>query len=298
MATKKPSPTGTAARTAAGLVPLALALTFQQSVLPGGPSLPSSAGEQPAVCGDDIGDFHACHSEYPTGCTKAGKYDAALNLLKNRLVPPSTPAVRFLSQSDIADLESRLPKNLAKDNHGAVIDALSALGDGHVFGVNGYLYYAKRGGATESSNCQLGDIDAIDFHIGIGFDPALAAKLLKKKTGAGTLTDNDHATMNETSMIVEMTPHYRFQYKPDWNLSALESMVGHQVKVTGQLLVDNEHFDSKDDCALGKNDGCWRATVWELHPVTQFQVCNSDTPCSDNSPNWIDVGEVATSKPS
>ena len=290
-----PSSSGTAARTAAGLAPLALALLLQQSVLPGGSTPPPATGTlQPAVCADDIGDFRTCHTDYPTGCTKAGRYDAALNLLKNQLTPPATPPVQFLGQTDVASLESKLPKGLSKSNHGSFTDALAQLGEGHVYGVHGYLYYAQKGGTSESSNCQLGDIDAIDFHIGIGFDPAVAAKLLAKKAGTGKLTDDENASLNKTSMIVEMTPHYRFQFKPDWTLPAVQAVVGHQVRVTGLLLVDNEHFEAKDDCAFSQAASCWRATVWELHPVTQFQFCNSTAPCADDSPNWVDIGEKTT----
>ena len=286
---------GAIARTASGLVPLALAAVLQQSVLPGGSTPPSGTG--PAVCADDIGDFRTCHSQYPTGCTKAGKYDAPLNLLKNRLVPPASPAVQFLGQPDIASLESKVPKGISKDNHGAFSDTLAQLGEGKVYGVRGYLYYAQKGGTSESSNCQLGDLDAIDFHIGIGFDANLAGAVLKEKAGAGKLSDSDHAALNQTSMIVEMTPHYRFQYKPDWTLPDLQAMVGRQVRVVGQLIVDNEHYDAKDDCGLGQDGSCWRATVWELHPVTQFQICNSDKPCADDSPDWRDLGEKAPTKP-
>lgn len=296
--TPKSSPAGTAGRTAAGLAPLALALLLQQSILPGGnpPATPSGGTVQPAVCADDIGDFRTCHTQYPTGCTKAGKYDASLNLLKNQLVPPSSPPIQFLGQSDVAALESKLPKGLAKSNHGSFTDALAQLGEGHVYGLRGYLYYAQKGGTSESSNCQLGDIDAIDFHIGIGFDPEIAAKLLAKKAGTGKLTDEENASLNKTSVIVEMTPHYRFQFKPDWTLQAVEAAVGRQVRVIGQLLVDNEHLDAKDDCAIGNAATCWRASVWELHPVIQFQVCESDKPCADDSTSWVDVGAKTPAK--
>ncbi len=296
MATKKmkpATPAGTAGRTAAGFAPLALAVVMQ-SVLPGGLHSPAttSVGSQPAVCEDDIGDFRACHTQYPTGCSKAGKYDGALNLLKNRLTPPASPAVKVLQQSDIMGLEGKLPKELAKNNHADVLGKLAELGEGQVYSVLGYLYYAQKGGTSESSNCQLGDIDAIDYHIGIGFDLTVAAKI----RGGVKLTAEEHSTMTKTSMIVEMTPHYRFQFRPEWTLDELKAVVGQQVKVTGQLLVDNEHFDDKDDCALGNGAACWRMSIWELHPVTQFQICNNPKGCAADSSDWIDLGEKLTAK--
>ena len=289
---KKPSATGTTVRTAAGLIPLALAVFIPNAVLPGGgPIAKLAGGNGPAVCSDEISDFQACHTDYPSGCSPSAKYDAALNVLKNRLVAPDTAPVAFLGKTEVGALESKLPKTLTKNNHGALADDLKKLGEGSVYGVQGYLYYTKAGG-KESSNCGLEGADAIDFHIAIGFDPALAAKIVSK-----TLTDADNAALKKTSMVVEMTPHYRFEYKPDWTLAEVQAVVGKQVRVTGQLIVDNEHYDSKDDCGLGDTASCWRATIWELHPVTQFEYCSSAGPCDDGSPSWVPLGKKPVTTP-
>lgn len=290
---KKPSSTGTAVRTAAGFIPLALAMFIPNAVLPGGGPAAKLAGggNGPAVCSDEISDFQACHTQFPSGCSPSAKYDAALNVLKNRLIPPATAPVAVLGKADVAALESKLPKTLTKDNHGALADDLKKLGEESVYGLQGYLYYTKAGG-KESSNCGLEGADAIDFHIAVGFDPALAAKIVSK-----TLTDSDNAELKKTSMVVEMTPHYRFEYKPDWTLAEVHDLIGKQVRVTGQLIVDNEHYDSKDDCGLGNTASCWRATIWELHPVTQFDYCNSAEPCAANSPNWVPLGKKPVTTP-
>jgi len=38
---------------------------------------------------------------------------------------------------------------------------------------------------------------------------------------------------------------------------------------------------------------CWRASVWELHPVTRFQVCTSGT-CTETSAGWTDLEDLPT----
>ncbi len=289
---------GTISRRVAPFAPLALALLLQRAVIPGGSGGSGGEvehGEEAAVCSDDIEGFRGCHSEFPTGCSKAGKYDAYLNLLKNQLVPPKSDPEGMLAKKDFARLDHSTPKELTRGNHSDFKDDLGKLGEGHVFAVNGYLYYAQKGGTSESSNCQLSDIDDIDFHIGIGFDGTLAAKLVKKPGVAkAKLSDDEKAALTQTSVVVEMTPHYRAQFKQDWTLDLVKTNVGQQVRVVGQLLADNEHNNTKDNCSFpGANQtSCWRASIWELHPVTQFQVCKSASKCADDSADWVNIEDA------
>lgn len=277
-------------RRIAPFAPLAIALLMQNSTIPGGGSEAAEHGTAAATCGDDIDGFQVCHSQYPSGCSKAGKYDADLNLLKNQLIPPTQPSEGVLAQSDFARLEGQLSTDLSTSNHSQFHDALGNLGEGHVFTVVGYLYYAQLGGKGESSNCQLTAVEDIDFHIGLGFDPALAAKL---KSHA-KLSTADSAAKTQQSVIVEMTPHYRARFDPDWSLAELKPVIGLPVRVTGQLLVDNEHHNQKDDCGYpgGGGSACWRSTVWELHPIIEFQVCNKES-CDAKSPatDWVDLDD-------
>jgi hypothetical protein len=279
-------------RGVAPFAPLALALLMQNAVIPpssGSDSETEEHGAGPAICGDDIDGYQVCHSQYPTGCSKAGKYDADLNLLKNQLVPPGKASEGVLGQSDFAKLEGKLPEGLSSRNHAQFHDDLGKLGEGHVFTVVAYLYYAIPGGAPESTNCGLLPLEDIDFHIGIGFDPQLAAKLKGKQK----LSTDEKSSLKPSSVIVEVTPHWRGRFEPDWSLDELKAATGYQVRVVGQLLVDNEHHNTKDDCgASGATDKCWRSSVWELHPVTQFQVCATGT-CDAASGDWKDLDDFA-----
>jgi hypothetical protein len=268
------------------LAPLALAVAMH-SALPGPGSPPPPGSTDAIVCPAEIDDATSCHTQFPTGCSPSARYDGYLNFLKNRFPPTAETPLRTLGKNDIADLDRKIPKELTKSNHDDFKDPLQQAGEGRLHTVIGYLYYAKNGG-KESVNCELEGSDAIDFHIAIGFDDTLAGKVLKKQSHEGALTKDDQKTLEKNSMIVEMTPHYRAQVKPDWNLDVVKAALGRQVKVTGLLLLDNEHQDPKDNCALGDNDTCWRMSTWELHPVTGFEVCKADK-CAENSADWVEL---------
>jgi hypothetical protein len=264
------------------VAPLALAVLAQVGVIGHGGGTGETAGPtstQAVKCGTGITDYQSCHDHFATGCSAAGGYDGYLNALKNELVDPAGQPQNAFDVPHLKTLENELPKDLTKDNHEALKAQMSALGEGEVASLNGYLYYAKDGGA-ESSNCLLKGADNIDFHIGIGADADVAARAKAKNPG---LSPGDRSQ----AVIVEMTPHWRAKYEPGWNLALVQKAVGRQVYVVGQLLADNEHDDAKDDCAYtgagGPGPKCWRGTIWELHPVTRFLVCTAASgSCADS----------------
>jgi hypothetical protein len=294
-------------RHVAPFAPLALALLMSRAVLPPSPEetteaataaeAVSSAEPVAMRCGDeDIPSFQECHTRFPTGCSKAAGYDAYLNLLKNQLTPPPAPSDPMDYFTDLASyktLEKSIPAGLTSRNHQTFKDDLGKAGEGQLHGIVGYLYYVQKTGA-ESSNCLLdgkGDPEGtdVDFHIGIGFDADTAKKVLGNKLPKGRLK----RTLQMTSVVVEMTPHYRFSFENGiWTLENLQKAVGRQVKVVGQLLVDNEHNRDSDNCARTHADKarCWRASIWELHPITNFLVCNADS-CTQDSANWVELDD-------
>jgi hypothetical protein len=283
------------------MIPLAIALIHGALLPPAnGTSTPApthvatrttgNAEVIPAVCEEAVEDYQACHSEYPTGCSASGRYDAYLNAFKNQIEWQNTQVQKwFTNLSDVTDLEDQFPAGLGKSNHGDFTTQLSTLGEGKIHGVVGYLYGVKAEG-KESSNCQLDpgqDNENVDFHIFIGFNSQLANRLLNNKA-----TPADKKNIDPTSMIVEMTPHYRGRFHPEWTLEVLQKLIGKQVRVEGQLMVDNEHYLGSQDC--GRSDhtsGCWRATVWELHPVTSFETCDSGN-CTATSTGWTPIGDT------
>ncbi len=103
-------------------------------------------------------------------------------------------------------------------------------------------------------------------------------------------TAADKVAVKETAVVVEMTPQYRADFAPEWTIEALKKILGKQVRVLGQLMADNEHNNTKDNCGLtGHGPSCWRASIWELHPVTSFQYCKVDD-CTNDAASWVDLG--------
>ncbi|HYL77153.1 MAG TPA: hypothetical protein VEU96_23255 [Bryobacteraceae bacterium] len=278
---------GPAALGAMGAAPLGLALVLG-AVIPSGGLKPVTNDPNAAVqCESSIEGYTQCHASYPTGCSPTGNYDAYLNTLKNQHPARNSTAVKFFtSMADYHDLESRTPGTLAKSNHFSLKDDLAKMGEGQEYGVIGYLYYAKQENA-ESSNCELTAPEDTDYHIGIGFDAKVAAAAGSKSAPSAS----DKLAMKEDAVVVEMTPQYRADLAPEWTLDALKKVLGKQVRVVGQLMADNEHNVPKDNCGLaGHGPTCWRASIWELHPVTSFQWCNA-ADCSKDPSAWVDLGQ-------
>jgi hypothetical protein len=237
------------------------------------------------ICAD-VQTLEDCHDNYPSGCTKAGKYDAYLSFLKNQTPLPNLQSTTLLAPSDFASLDGNLPTTLQKGNHAVHATALADLGEGNIYTVIGYLYYAQNSG-SEACNCQLKRRNETDYHLGIGFDQGIAAQL---RNGEKV----DDKELKQKSIVAEMTPHYRAKYHPGWNLSTLLEYLGNQVKITGQLMVDNEHISTSETCSRSssRDEECWRASAWEIHPITQFYVCLSESPCTEDSPDWQQIDNL------
>ena len=96
----------------------------------------------------------------------------------------------------------------------------------------------------------------VDFHIGVGFGAFPLSDSVLNQLRGGTeysaiLSPADQHLLDQPSVVVEMTPYYREQFHPAWTLAKVQSVTGKQVKVTGQLMIDNVHHIPKDDCGLG-----------------------------------------------
>jgi hypothetical protein len=76
-------------------------------------------------------------------------------------------------------------------------------------------------------------------------------------------------------VVVEVTPRGRARARAkglDWSAEALRrELVGRRCRFEGWLLFDREHADESENTAPGAH-GNWRATAWELHPVTAVEV--------------------------
>jgi hypothetical protein len=58
----------------------------------------------------------------------------------------------------------------------------------------------------------------------------------------------------------------------DWSAETLKSkMLDHWCAFEGWLLFDSTHAQESENIAPGRA-GNWRATAWEIHPITNFEI--------------------------
>jgi hypothetical protein len=114
----------------------------------------------------------------------------------------------------------------------------------------------------ESVNCKLTEASSSDLHINI------------------TPNKNQDETQG---IVVEMIPQNPNRIHNSWSEDKLKSIQSEQlpVRIQGRLFFDNEHVPNSNRAARnGTNPK--RFSVWEIHPITSFEVCTSST-CSDAS---------------
>lgn len=120
--------------------------------------------------------------------------------------------------------------------------------------IEGYVADVKVGG-VESVNCHTHDPKYRDTHVELTLDP---------------LHDNE-----TKHVIVEVTPQWRDVMAGkgvDWSTPTLRAkLLGKWIKVSGWLLFDEEHANAAENTAPGASH-IWRATVWEIHPITDIEV--------------------------
>jgi hypothetical protein len=128
--------------------------------------------------------------------------------------------------------------------------------------VGGFVIRVSPGGKGESCNCGgKAEVD-MDTHI-----------LLALTEGAA----------ETEQVIVEVTPRLRKQMKDqdvDWSTAALKSKLeGKWVEFTGWMLFDTAHVKEAENTQPGGAHN-WRATCWEVHPVTSFKVLGGPPPAA------------------
>lgn len=76
-------------------------------------------------------------------------------------------------------------------------------------------------------------------------------------------------------VVLEVTPKLRdwaVEYGNDWSEKTLQAeLVGHWCEFEGWLYFDAGHAEESENISPGKPDN-WRATAWEIHPVTKLTV--------------------------
>jgi len=163
----------------------------------------------------------------------------ALNQLKNRYTVPTDSQI----------------------NHAITLSALLAPGDDKTrwnstsgAEVTGFVLDVKPGG-SETCNCGKTDPVHTDAHIELVLHAA------------------DTATTQ--SVVVEVTPRLQAIMRnggTDWSAKTLRKQIFHKwVKVHGWMTFDSQHANAAENTNPGGAHN-WRATAWEIHPVTDIQV--------------------------
>jgi hypothetical protein len=120
--------------------------------------------------------------------------------------------------------------------------------------LTGYVVGVSKG-SVETCNCGTKDLQYQDTHIELLLD-----------------TKNHD---NTRRVIVEVTPRLRMMMKDkgiDWSTQTLKTSIGQKwIKVQGWLFFDGEHANASENTNPGGKNN-WRATAWEIHPVTSIEV--------------------------
>jgi hypothetical protein len=173
----------------------------------------------------------------------------ALNAYKNRYTAPGT-----------TDFDTAI-----------TLDALIKSGDPNQFSqdkaavLRGYVYDIKMGG-VETCNCKTKDPQFRDTHI--------------------ELVPDEAHTDAQYRVIAEVTPRLRALMQKrgeDWSTAALRrSIKGQWVELAGWLTYDVEHetaaYANDPDDAIGQHN--WRATAWEVHPITYLKIIDKGSESS------------------
>jgi hypothetical protein len=152
-----------------------------------------------------------------------------------------------------------------------------------IVSLTGYLVLAYAG-PPETTNCS--SVDFHDWHLEIFEEPA----------------DHPPQPGDPTPIICEITPRTQnaifhdgiriqelaaFFRQPDVTYES----TGHKaqnVRVTGYLLWDDEHNDTKDvgatihSIARNRYHNPWRATAWEIHPVIKIERFDGSMPQAES----------------
>lgn len=160
----------------------------------------------------------------------------ALNQLKNRTLHPQE--IDYNGEVTLSALVQ------FGDDTGRWSDQSAARIEGYVLAV--------RDGSIESANCY--SLLRRDTHIRLGLSLDASPR---------------------SCVEVEVTPRIRDWAKGqgwDWTTATLaRELIGHWCEFQGWLLFDVGHDEESENTNPG-GDKNWRATAWELHPVTAIRV--------------------------
>ena len=175
----------------------------------------------------------------PPEGTAPSAWGRAFNLLKNRATAPSAARIdrAVTLAAMVAPGRDRRRFSTAR---GASIE--------------GFVDTVYIGG-VESANCEATNPAARDTHIEMSLDA--------------------ERSRPDQRVIVEVTPRWRrrvLAQGKDWSTRGLAAaLIGRRIRVTGWMLFDFDHA-SESLNTMRPGEHVWRATAWEIHPITDLEV--------------------------
>ena|SRR5438067_712229 len=170
-------------------------------------------------------------------------------------------AVAHLSRTMRLKDRATAPRDADVDR-AVVLDAMLAPGDDarrfddtRAVELEGFVVAVQVGG-WEAVNCFARDPAHRDTHIDLAMSPNAPPV---------------------ARVVAEVTPRWRDAMREqgvDWSTDALRALIGRRVRVRGWLLYDGHHASgtAHSDPLDRNGETNWRATAWELHPVTAITL--------------------------
>jgi hypothetical protein len=243
-------------------------------------SLPLGAQTFEPGCTLPIGSI-AEHHPIDDSCTLRGAdgarpADALQNEAKNNFCAPlDSPSwvtrKSFLGLQKAVDQDSDVTSGRPPEDRSSLQDIYTTsegdtIGEGSLVQFVGFIIDAHFSNVTngESVNCKNTGRENNDIHILLDESP-------KVKDFCHTVT-------------AEMSPHFR---PADWDTGVLNEL-NRPVRLTGQLFFDGSH----SPCRGTKKANPPRASVWEIHPIYQVDVCKNASLAAcpvDDSSVWVSI---------
>ena len=127
--------------------------------------------------------------------------------------------------------------------------------------VEGYVV-SVTSGPLELVNCFC----RRDAHINVALQPQASAREIVVLEVTPAFRDLIAETNRENSRPASD------QALTDWSTEMLQKkLTGHWVRFEGWLFYDGQHESEAENTAPGRGAN-WRATAWELHPVTRIEI--------------------------
>ena len=201
------------------------------------------------------------------GSSEAGK-KAESDAKNNFCVKGTATPIQYTTFTTLEAAVTEPQRKAAKTDRTVLKNVAGNLGEGTLVRYVGYLLdaHVSNVGKGELVNCKTGGQPFNDIHI----------ELVDK------LGEDDDCL----SVTAEMSPHLR----PESWIGLAGMTIKRQVRVTGPLFFDGSHRA----CHGTVRPSPHRISVWEIHPVYQFEVCKNNSPATckvDDDTAWIPLDQ-------